>query len=341
MSIYIYFCCIQTCLHFCLIDFCIHPIRMKFFILCIGLICFILFLNREGFAYTEGFSDLDNTFLSKYNTFMTFYNTFMINWMQAIITSLSTNLPIEAPSKQPSDEPRANKESPPQPTMDQLNQYIQILIKKEGRSFPPITAPMPKLHTTEELIAIQFPIDIQPFQNALDWMNMNMSKSHATAEAALQSVASLQGFSNYERFPYDFGDYEGLRYEPLRYEPFEDICQQISSCQAAENAKQEEKAASIQKQMGPVFDEFLTLQPALNKNTELIVKSKKLQDQAKNGTLLPPAAARTSPYKLPPGSDALENMERDDPEKYKKYKQNFGQFMSMKQSFDGINSVLR
>jgi hypothetical protein len=308
---------------------------MKFFILCIGLICFILFLNREGFAYTEGFADLDNTFLSKYNTFMTFYNTFMTNWMQAIITSLSTNLPAEAPSKQPS-ESKVNKESPPQPTMDQLNQYIQILIKKEGKSFPPITAPMPKLNTTEELIAIKFPTDIQPFQNALDWMNMNMSKAHATAEAALQSVASLQGFSNYEKFPYDFDDYEGLRYEP-----FEDICQQISSCQAAENAKQEEKAASIQKQMGPVFDKFLTLQPALNKNTELIVKSKKLQDQAKNGTLLPAPAARTSPYKLPPGSDALQNMERDDPEKYKKYKQNFGQFMSMKQSFDGINSVLR
>ena len=340
MSIYIYFCCIQTCLHFCLIDFCIHPIRMKFFILCIGLICFILFLNRERFAYTEGFADLDNTFLSKYNTFMTFYNTFMTNWMQAIITSLSTNLPAEAPSSDGLP-PKANKESPPQPTMDQLNQYIQILIKKEGKSFPPITAPMPKLNTTEELIAIKFPTDIQPFQNALDWMNMNMSKAHATAEAALQSVASLQGFSNYEKFPYDFDDYEGLRYESLRYEPFEDICQQISSCQAAENAKQEEKAASIQKQMGPVFDKFLTLQPALNKNTELIVKSKKLQDQAKNGTLLPAPAARTSPYKLPPGSDALQNMERDDPEKYKKYKQNFGQFMSMKQSFDGINSVLR
>lgn len=313
---------------------------MKFFILCIGLICFILFLNKERFAYIEGFADLDNTFLSKYNTFMTFYNTFMTNWMQAIITSLSTNLPAEAPSKQPS-ESKVNKESPPQPTMDQLNQYIQILIKKEGKSFPPITAPMPKLNTTEELIAIKFPTDIQPFQNALDWMNMNMSKAHATAEAALQSVASLQGFSNYEKFPYDFDDYEGLRYESLHYEPFEDICQQISSCQAAENAKQEEKAVSIQKQMGPVFDKFLTLQPALNKNTELIVKSKKLQDQAKNGTLLPAPAARTSPYKLPPGSDALQNMERDDPEKYKKYKQNFGQFMSMKQSFDGINSVLR
>jgi hypothetical protein len=313
---------------------------MKFFILCIGLICFILFLNREGFIYIEGFADLDNTFLSKYNTFMTFYNTFMTNWMQAIITSLSTNLPAPTPSEDGLP-PKVNKESPPQPTMDQLNQYIQILIKKEGKSFPPITAPMPKLNTTEELIAIKFPTDIQPFQNALDWMNMNMSKAHATAEAALQSVASLQGFSNYEKFPYDFDDYEGLRYESLHYEPFEDICQQISSCQAAENAKQEEKAASIQKQMGPVFDKFLTLQPALNKNTELIVKSKKLQDQAKNGTLLPAPAARTSPYKLPPGRDALQNMERDDPEKYKKYKQNFGQFMSMKQSFDGINSVLR
>jgi len=34
-------------------------------------------------------------------------------------------------------------------------------------------------------------------------------------------------------------------------------------------------------------------------------------------------------------------MERDDPEKYKKYQQNYGQYMSMKQSFDGINSALR
>jgi hypothetical protein len=34
-------------------------------------------------------------------------------------------------------------------------------------------------------------------------------------------------------------------------------------------------------------------------------------------------------------------MKQDDPKKYKEYEKNFGQFVAMKQSFDGINSVLR
>ena len=279
--------------------------------------CFLLTLKTEGFedvksSFDLGSSfDLDPTFLTKYNKFIKFYNTFMENWTKSIITSMNTDAPVQASTSE-------NTGTPPQPTIEQMNQYIQKLNKKD-KTFPPITELLPEIKTTDDLNKLQLPQKAEPFKIALEWMNTNLSK-------ALGSMPTLiQGFVDIMR---------GYHVEGFKDA---DICQQITSCQEAKN----EQNVVVQKDMEKVFDEFDKLEPMLQKNQELIAQSKEIQDKAQNGTLLPKAPPTPSPYRLPSGSDKLQKMKQDDPEKYKEYEKNYGPFVAMKQSFDGINSVLR
>jgi hypothetical protein len=270
--------------------------------LSIGILCFFV-LRKEGFA------DLDKTFLGKYNTFTTFYNTFQANWLQAITQSYAVDTGNKTGSTQ------------------DMNAYILRLSKTSGVQYPPLTDPLPVLHTTNELVAIQsqLPHDPVPFQHALDWMNTHLEETHAKLESTLQGIH--QGFM----------DYDVLQYT----ESFDTICQQIATCQQQQTEQQEQQAVIIQQQMTPIFDSFLQLEPLLQKNTDLITKSKQIQDQASSGTLLPPVAPRVSPYTLPVGSNKLHDMHQNDPEKYAAYKQNYGQFIDMKHTFDQINGNLR
>jgi len=278
-------------------------------LICI-LICFLPTL--------EGFEDLDPSFLTKYNKFMKFYNTFMENWTKSIITSMNTDAPVKASTSQ-------NTGTPPQPTIEQMNQYIQILNKKEGKTFPSITESLPEIKTMDDLNKLQLPQKAEPFKIALEWMNTNLSK----ALGSMPTLATIQGFVDIMR---------GYHVEGFKDAVIEkDICQQITSCQEAKN----EQNVVVQKDMQKVFDEFDKLEPMLQKNQELITQSKEIQEKAQNGTLLPKAPPMPSPYRLPSGSDKLQKMKQDDPEKYKEYEKNFGQYVPMKQSFDGQNSVLR
>ena len=282
-----------------------------FFVILICILLYILLLK------TEGFEDVESTFLTKYNKFMKFYNTFMENWTKSIITSMNTNAPVQASSSQ-------NTGAPPQPTNDQMNQYIKTLNKKEGKTFPPITEPLPEIKTTDDLNKLELPQKSEPFKNALEWMNTNLSK----ALGSMPTLSTIQGFVDIMR---------GYHVEGFKDVDGKDICQQITSCQEEKNKQN----VVVQKDMELVFDQFDKLEPMLQKNQELIAKSKEIQDKAENGTLLPKAPERPSPYRLPSGSDKLQKMKQDDPEKYKEYEKNYGPFLAMKKSFDGINSVLR
>jgi hypothetical protein len=249
---------------------------------------------------------------------MKFYNTFIENWTKSIITSMNTDAPVKASTSQ-------NTGTPPQPTIEQMNQYIQILNKKEGKTFPSITESLPEIKTMDDLNKLQLPQKAEPFKIALEWMNTNLSK----ALGSMPTLATIQGFVDIMR---------GYHVEGFKDAVIEkDICQQITLCQEAKN----EQNVVVQKDMQKVFDEFDKLEPMLQKNQELITQSKEIQEKAQNGTLLPKAPLMPSPYRLPSGSDKLQKMKQDDPEKYKEYEKNFGQFVAMKQSFDGINSVLR
>jgi len=283
-------------------------------LICI-LICFLL--KTEGFEDLGSSFDLDPTFLTKYNKFMKFYNTFMENWTKSIITSMNTDAPVKASTSE-------NTGTPPQPTIEQMNQYIQILNKKD-KTFPSITESLPEIKTTDDLNKLQLPQKAEPFKIALEWMNTNLSK----ALGSMPTLDTIQGFVDIMR---------GYHVEGFKDAVIEkDICQQITSCQEAKN----EQNVVVQKDMEKVFDEFDKLEPMLQKNQELITQSKEIQEKAQNGTLLPKAPSMPSPYRLPSGSDKLQKMKQDDPKKYKEYEKNFGQFVAMKQSFDGINSVLR
>ena len=279
------------------------------------LICFLLYISLK----TEGFEDLEPTFLTKYNKFMKFYNTFMENWTKSIITSMNTDAPVKASTSQ-------NTGTPPQPTIEQMNQYIQILNKKEGKTFPSITESLPEIKTMDDLNKLQLPQKAEPFKIALEWMNTNLSKALGSMPTLIQGFVDIMRGYHVEGFKVVDGK-----------DTDKDICQQITSCQEAKN----EQNIVVQKDMEKIFDEFDKLEPILQKNQELITQSKEIQEKAQNGTLLPKAPPMPSPYRLPSGSDKLQKMKQDDPEKYKEYEKNFGQFVAMKQSFDGINSVLR
>jgi len=280
------------------------------------LICFLLYISLK----TEGFEDLGSSFLTKYNKFMKFYNTFMENWTKSIITSMNTDAPVKASTSE-------NTGTPPQPTIEQMNQYIQKLNKKD-KTFPPITELLPEIKTTDDLNKLQLPQKAEPFKIALEWMNTNLSK----ALGSMPTLDTIQGFVDIMRGYH----VEGFKVVDGK-DGDKDICQQITSCQEAKN----EQNVVVQKDMEKVFDEFNKLEPMLQKNQELITQSKEIQEKAQNGTLLPKAPSMPSPYRLPSGSDKLQKMKQDDPKKYKEYEKNFGQFVAMKQSFDGINSVLR
>ena len=88
------------------------------------------------------------------------------------------------------------------------------------------------------------------------------------------------------------------------------------------------------------------LQASLQKNQELVKKAKIIQDQAQSGELLSqmnlggneePAAQ----YVLPKGAHYLDDMERDDPEKYNSYKENNKQAFYLAQYTNDINRNLR
>lgn len=275
----------------------------------LGILIGIVVLVRS-LVNKEGFANLDNTFLTTYRTFMTFYNQFITNWTQAITQASAMDSNTQTPST------------------EQMNQYIKKISEKNGTIYPPITDPLPDLTTTDDLLAIRamIPRDPAPFQNALQWMNATIIETKNKLESSLKAI---QGFRDFTVQDYDTMEF------------FEDICQQIQTCQQQQNEKQQQQIATLQQQLGPIFDSFVRLQPLLDKNTELLAESKKIQDQAQNGSLLPTVAPRKSPYSLPEGSNKLKDMQKNDPERYKKYKQDFSLFHNMKNSFDQINANLR
>jgi len=274
--------------------------------LCI-LLCLLIIISFFGREYFV--APLDPAFIEKYNQFIEFYNPFMENWTTSITNSLASDTKVKPASSPTSN---ATSTSPPQPTNAEMNTYIQTLSTKEKKPFPPITDPFPTISTAEDLIPIQsqMPKDSKPFKNALDWMNSNLVSSHEKVEGALSAIGNIQGF--------------------------EDICQQITTCQ------QTQTTATTQD-MTSVFSSFDTdeLRTSLQKNKTLIAKSKDLQNKAQNGSLVPSAPKRVSPYRMPGGSDKLQRMKEDDPEQYKKYEKNNKVFFDMKTNFDQINGSLR
>jgi len=277
---------------------------------------------------SEHFEDvpINPLFLEEYKKFSGFYNAFMKNWEKAIVTSVQ----LEKPA------PTESASSPPPPSRNELNQYITILSKKKDTIYPQLTDPLPSTITTATLSQYKdiIPADSTPYLDALEWMNQQIGDSQKDLGPALKGEGFIvEGFDN-------------------------NMCQDLSQCFAnnpelvAQLLKAQKEAE--EKQKVSLVEELLirlkkingdtSLQNAFKQNQELIQKSEAIQKQAQSGELLSQLdipSEPSVPYQLPPGANALKDLEKNDPAKYKEYSQKYKQLMDMKTLMNQINGGLR
>ena len=298
---------------------------MKILII-ISILCII---GLYYFNQTDGFvSKLDPEIAQKYQKFISFYNPFLVSWEKGIITSIGLDTPV----KELTSPSQVSNASFTKPSKAEMNQYIQKMIKKMEKPFPPITEPLPENIEPDMIEEVIKNIPMKPaiYRNALNWMNSGLEE----AQQQLQAMKKPEGFDDTSKY--------------YMIESFED-CSQISKCLDARDAANVQKEKDRQNKFGSALDEFnndIELQASLQKNHELVKKAKIIQDQAQSGELLNQMnlGGDKEPkirYVLPKGARYLEDMERDDPEKYNSYKENDKQAFYMAQYTNDINRNLR
>lgn len=297
-------------------------------------ILFILILLIPLFMVHEEFENvpLNPLFVEQYQKYIEFHNRFMKNWEKAIVTSVQLEKP--APSESSS--------SPPPPSRNELNEYITILSNKKDTLFPQITDQLPSTVSSNSLVQYKniIPIDSTPYLYALEWMNQQLSDSQKDLGPALKG----EGFRGSTSF---------------RVEGFDNnMCQDLSQCFAnnpeliaqllkAQKDAEEKQSISLQEELIvrlKKINDDKKIQNALKQNQELVEKSENIQKQAQSGELLSQLnipSEPSVPYQLPPGTNALNDLEKNDPEKYKEYSKNYKQFMDMKNLMSQINNNLR
>jgi len=298
-----------------------------------------LFFVEEGFEAQE----MDPKLIESYTKFISFYNPFLANWKKAIITTMLVESPPPQPELTDPSQIRPSSAQPPEPSRQEMNDYIKKLKDKEGKPFPPIVSPLPNTIDQASFSKIQELIvtnasDPKPYVNALDWMNKNLSKSQAGLGPALKGESVIN--------------------EGFIVEEFDDsMCKVISECNKAEKDKEKQEFTKNQNKLQATLDKFNinnNLQQLNEQNKQLVEKSKKIQDQAQSGDLanqvnipdkgpsnrgagVPPPL----PFSLPSGANALKDLQNFNPLKYMEYEANYAPWMSLKRSMDQINGSLR
>jgi hypothetical protein len=132
-------------------------------------------------------------------------------------------------------------------------------------------------------------------------------------------------------------------------EGFEDVssCPAIIQCIDAQKAQAEQDFVKEQRVVTAVMDQFNTstaLKNLMSDNVTLVKKSNDIQKQAQSGELLTKLTTSNEPtitYTLPPGANALADLETSDPATYQEYKTNYAPLFGLKTQFDQINRNLR
>jgi len=295
-----------------------------------------LFVVKEGFENAE--DKLPSDLVQNYTKFLDFYNPFSDNWTKAITTSIATEIqqqPLTSPSQAAA---LANStQTIPAPSEAEFNEYVAKLSQQLNQPLPPMPKQLPQQLDRANLSDLikTLPNDSKPYQNALDWMNTNLDKSHANLNVALQG-----------------GKIEG----------FEDQCPDISNCilnnpavlnQIAEaelNLSKKKNKESLQKEIDQLqtklnkFTLNQELNTAVNTNKDLVKKSEEIQRQAQSGELINqvnvPGGNTVTKYEKPAGANALAEMKQSDPQKYNDYKQNYSQWFAVKSLIEQINNNL-
>lgn len=291
------------------------------------LIILRLFVVKEGFENTP----LNPVTIQGYNNFLSFYNSFCENWRKAIISSVASEIP-----QQPATDP-ANPTAGGAPDISekQMNDYITNLSQTISQPLPPICIPLPTTIDSTNIVEVtkKIPSDIQPFINALKWMNPQLEKSQAHLGSALQGT-------------------------PPPSENFQDMCQDIGSCLlnnpqliqqlAIEISEQNDQSIiQEQEQLMAAVNPFFTnseLSQEFGQNTLLVEKAKLIQDQAQSGELMNqinvPGGRTIAKYQLPDGANKLNDMKQNNPDRYNELKQNYSMWTDLKGMIDNINANL-
>ena len=281
------------------------------------IVLFLLMVSRL-FLIEEGF-EVDPTFQAKYKKFVQFYNAFMTSWEKAIVTSVSMDAPPPAELSSPSQ--IGNSSSKPKtPSRAQLNQYVQALIIKEKKPFPPVTDLLPEIITT---LPSNLPSDPQPYMNALTWINQNMAASQKELESSMQT--GVEPYEDCSQFNQCLSDPENVA--------------KITAAQQKQELQRQQKAGNVLD----LFNENPALQSGLATNIQLTKKAEEIQRQAQSGEMLNNMKFPSEPkvkYTLPEGANKFKEMEKNDPAKYKSYSKQYPQQAAQKQLLDQINGNL-
>lgn len=285
-----------------------------------------LFHVKEGFE--SDLPVLHGVTAEQYRVFVSFYNPFMETWEKAITTAVG----LERPPP---------KEGDPIPTIrrEEMNRYVQLLSQQLDGTLPEITEPLPETLTGKSMASFVQLLDKTPpeaFLRATEWMNARIKESHAKKDAALKGEGfKVEGFATSETC----SEFVKCMDDP----------EFLDKLAAAQEKRQAKKSASQQDALSEKMKSILnqsSLQQALQTNTQLRSESDRIQNQAQSGDMLksmdlPSVDELSSKFTLPEGADALDRMKKEDPEKYKKMKENQKPYLEMKQLFDQINRNLR
>lgn len=299
---------------------------MKYIRIFIVLLMFIFLIvvlspTKEGFQ-----GELDPDFSTNYIKFTEFYNNFMKNWEKAIVSAIATNTP-QRPLTSPKQVASLSTNTP-RPSRIEINDYITRLSNQSRIAFPPVTdvfPPITQIKSTDLPNLVQtVPTETIPYINALEWMNSQMKNSQANLGIALKGG---------------------------RVEPFDDMCQNVSQC-IANNPELvteaiNQNANKIQKQLQERFVKFninQQLQENSKLNNSLFQQSEDIQKKAESGELLKglnlPGTKAPTKYQIPEGGNKLDQLKRDNPEKYNELQKSNPQWFSLKQLIEQINSNL-
>jgi len=257
---------------------------------------------------------------AEYQAFLAIYQPLMTRWGEG----LEMGYQLEQP-------PPTTAGPPPKPSPSDLERIRQGLLQ-QGKPFPPLPSSVPpfppSISTVQDMERLlpQLPADVQPYQNALDWMNDQFLRSQKKLQGALRG----EGFQGQGLEGFQAGQ-----------------CAAFQSCYQQMQAAEAQRAQQVQQEFKSRLDAFQSprLRQAFELNERLGKEIKEIQRKAQSGDWIKDVAiADKGPkqvYELPPGADALEQMRLNDPARYAEYQKKYGSMFSLKVLTDQINRALR
>lgn len=307
---------------------------MTILLILLGLLIILVILKLFVEKNVESFEDiaLNPETIQGYNNFLSFYNPFCTNWDKSITSSAASEIP-QQPLTDPSQVSDSGSGSAPPISTEQKNKYITDLSQKLNQQFPPICEQLPTKLDSSNLTDVisKVPSDIQPYTNALNWMNTQLQKAQANLGSALQGQPQTEGFED---------------------------CQDVTQCLLNNPQLLQELAIGISEQnaipivqqqeqlMAKIIPFFSTpaLSEASGMNTILMEKAQEIQNQAQSGELVNqvnvPGGNTVSTYQKPPGANNMNDMKQNNPDRYNELKTNYSQWFSLKGMLDNINANL-